>query len=279
VNRREVLLHARQLLSEHHIQDADWEAEVLLRDTLKIDRVHLYTDPEHMVTPRQEAAFWEKVDRRIGGEPSAYIIGHREFYGLDFAVGSDVLIPRPETELLVDRAIELARDLPHPIIADIGTGCGAIAVSIALNIPAAHVYAIDISAAALEVAKENCRKHNVIKAITLINGELVKALPEPVDIIVANLPYVKTSDVSSVNTNGYEPRLALDGGKDGLNVIRKLCQQAGDMLKPGGTMLLEIGMGQGEQVRTLLQEKFPGCRVNVTTDYAKIERLVSVTLP
>ncbi|HXY74370.1 MAG TPA: peptide chain release factor N(5)-glutamine methyltransferase, partial [Dehalococcoidales bacterium] len=125
----------------------------------------------------------------------------------------------------------------------------------------------------------NCRKHNVIKAITLINGELVKALPEPVDIIVANLPYVKTSDVSSVNTNGYEPRLALDGGKDGLNVIRKICQQAGDMLKPGGTMLLEIGMGQGEQVRTLLQEKFPGCRVNVTTDYAKIERLVSVTLP
>jgi release factor glutamine methyltransferase len=279
VNRREVLQDARKLLSDHRIQDADWEAEVLLRDTLKIDRVHLYTDPEHLVTPRQEATFWEKVERRISGEPSAYIIGHREFYGLDFAVGSDVLIPRPETELLVDRVMEIVRYLPNPVIADVGTGCGAIAVSIAVNKPDAHIYAVDISAAALEVAKENCRKHNVANAVTLINGELVKALPEPVDVIVANLPYVKSSDLPSVNTNGFEPTLALDGGNDGLNIIRELCDQAGDRLKPGGTMLLEIGMGQGEQVRMLLQEKFPGSNVSITRDYAKIDRLASVTLP
>jgi release factor glutamine methyltransferase len=278
VNRHDVLQHARKLLSEHHIQDADWEAEVLLRDTLKIDRVQLYADPEHLMTPRQEAVFWEKMERRISGEPSAYIVGHREFYGLDFAVGSNVLIPRPETELLVDRVIEIVHDLPSPLIADVGTGCGAIAVSIAINVPTAHIYAIDISSVALEVAKENCLKHNVASAVTLIHGELVKALPEPVDVMVANLPYVKTSDVETVNTNGFEPKLALDGGKDGLGIIRKLCEQAGDMLKPGGTLLLEIGMGQSEAVRMLLQEKFHGGTVSITKDYAKIDRLASVTL-
>jgi release factor glutamine methyltransferase len=278
MNRRDVLKRARELLTENHIEDADWEAEILLRDTLKIDRVHLYTDPVHILTPRQEAAFWEKIERRICGEPSAYIIGHREFYGLDFAVGDDVLIPRPETEMLIDRAIEIARDMAAPVIVDVGTGCGAIAISVAVNVPAAHIYAIDISAAALEVAKENCRRHNLDNRITLLNGELLRPLTVPVDIIVANLPYVKTDDLPTVNTTGFEPRLALDGGAEGLDVIRSLCNQSVKILKPGGSLLLEIGFGQGGAVKEILAGLFPAASVEITADYAKIDRLVTMTL-
>jgi release factor glutamine methyltransferase len=279
MNRRDVLKRARELLTENHIEDADWEAELLLRDTLKIHRVHLYTDLQHLLTPRQEAAFWEKIERRICGEPSAYIVGHREFYGLDFAVGGDVLIPRPETEMLVDKAIALARDMVTPGIADVGTGCGAIAISIAVNVPSAYIYGIDVSAAALEVAKENCRRHNLMKRITLINGELLKPLSAPVDIIVANLPYVKTGDLPVVNTKGFEPRLALDGGAEGLDLIHKLCAQTAKMLKPGGSLLLEIGMGQSAAVKEILAGIFPGAIAEITVDYAKIDRLVTLTLP
>ncbi len=279
MTRRDVLKRARELLAENHIEDPEWEAELLLRDTLGIDRVKLYTGPDHVLTPRQEAAFWEKIERRIGGEPSAYIVGQREFYGLDFTVGGSVLIPRPETEMLVDKAIELARKLPTPVIADVGTGSGAIAISIAANVPAAHIYAIDISGAALEVARQNARRHQVEDHVTFMQGELLEPLSQPVDIIVANLPYVRTGDLPAVNTTGFEPRLALDGGVDGLDVIRHLCAGVRDELRPGGTLLMEIGVGQGEAVSVLLRRLFPEADVTVVPDWNKIDRMVTMSLP
>jgi release factor glutamine methyltransferase len=277
MTRREALKRAREILTESHVEDADWEAELLLRDTLKINRVELFTQPDRMLTPRQEEAFWEKVQRRIHGEPSAYIIGHREFYGLDFAVSGSVLIPRSETELLVEKAIEIARCFPAPVIADVGTGCGAIAISIAVNVAHAKVYATDASGLALEVAGQNCRQHGVEDRVTFLQGELLEPLPEPVDIIVANLPYVKTSDLPQVNTTGFEPRLALDGGEDGLDVIHRLCEQVFCKLKSGGSLLLEIGIGQSEAVQDILRSLFPGAEVTVIPDWNKIPRMVTMT--
>ena len=151
--------------------------------------------------------------------PAAYITGHREFYGLDFAVNSSVLVPRPETELLVEKALELARERSLSTIADIGTGCGAIAVSLAVNLPQTRIYATDISAPALEVALSNCRKHGVTDRVTLLEGDMLAPLPEPVDLIVANLPYVREPEMTGVNTLGFEPPLALNGGPDGLDKI------------------------------------------------------------
>ena len=137
----------------------------------------------------------------------------------------------------MEKAIECAQRYEMPLIADIGTGCGAIAISLAVNLPRARVIATDISPQALETARRNCERHGVHRRITLLKGDLLKPLTRPVDIIVANLPYVRTADLPEVNTHGWEPRLALDGGEDGLDVIRRLCGQVSTHLKPGGILL------------------------------------------
>jgi release factor glutamine methyltransferase len=189
-----------------------------------------------------------------------------------------VLIPRPETELLVGKTIERARQYEAPLIADIGTGCGAIAVSLALNLPRAKIIATDISPGALETVRRNCERHHVHKCVTLVKGDLIEPLAHPVDIVVANLPYVRTADLPEVNTHGWEPRLALDGGKDGLDVIRRLCEQVWPVLKPGGSLLLEIGDGQKEAVVSILRHLYPSAQIEVFPDLAGIDRVVCMTL-
>jgi release factor glutamine methyltransferase len=232
-----------------------------------------------VLTAQQEADFWHKVERRVKGIPSAYITGMREFYGLKFNVDDSVLIPRPETELLVEKAIEIACNYSAPVIADIGTGCGNIAISLAVNLPHASLFATDISQKALDTAHRNCERHNVERRVRLCAGDLLEPILQPVDIIVANLPYVRTADLPAVNTNGYEPRLALDGGEDGLDVIRRLCAQAGGKLKCGGSLLLEIGLGQRQEIVDLLSTLFDSMRIQVTTDLNSIDRVVCLTLP
>ena len=270
---KQALRRARGVLTQNNVEDAPLEGELLLRHTLKIDRVQLYLDLERELTPRQEQTFQLLLERRVNGEPAAYITGHREFYGLDFEVDPAVLIPRPESELLVEAALGLAKNRPSAIIADIGTGSGAIAVSLALELPQARIYATDISAAALEVASVNCLKHGVSDRVRLLEGNLLEPLPEPVDIIVANLPYVSQSELNP----GLEPPLALDGGTSGIKIIEQLCRQAGGKLKSGGWLLLEIGQGQREAVTAILHNIYPDGEIEVMPDLGGIDRVVSLS--
>ncbi|MFC1904696.1 peptide chain release factor N(5)-glutamine methyltransferase [Chloroflexota bacterium] len=266
---------AREVLMANNIEDATLECELLLRHALKINRVQLYLDLDQELGPEQEKLFSHLIGRRLGHEPVAYIIGHREFYGLDFYVDQRVLIPRPESEMLVEKALELAQSRTISTIAEIGTGCGAIAISLALNLPQVKVYATDISASALEVALFNCQRHGVTDKIILLQGDMLEPLPEPVNLMVANLPYVKAEEM---NAGQFEPRLALDGGADGLEKIHRLCQQLSDKLHPGGCLLLEIGQGQGRAVTALLHRLFPSARVEVALDLGGIKRMVSLSL-
>jgi release factor glutamine methyltransferase len=274
LNLKQALRRARDILTESNVEDASLEGELLLRHTLKIDRVQLYIDLERELIPQQEGTFRRLLERRLQGEPAAYITGRREFYGLDFEVNPAVLIPRPESELLVEKALSIAENRPLFTIADIGTGSGAIAVSLAVNLPHTVIYAADISAAALKVTRLNCLKHSVADRVRLLQGNLLEPLSEPVDLIVANLPYVRESELNP----GLEPPLALDGGADGTESIEQLCRQAGDKLKPGGWLLLEIGQGQREAVTAILHNMFPEGEVEVIPDLAGIDRVVVLSL-
>ena len=273
---KETLYHTRQVLAVNDIDNAPLEGELLLRQTLKFNRVQLYQKLEQRITPEQQDILQGLVERRIKGEPAAYINRYREFYGLDFYVNNDVLIPRPETEHLVDKTISMAQKHQKPLIADVGTGCGIIAVSLALSLPRAKIYATDISAPALKVARLNCHKHKVSDRIKLIKGDMLEPLPESVDFIVANLPYVKQPELDA---SSFEPVVALDGGIDGMEKIKRLCHQVSGKLLPGGCLLLEIGQGQREAVTTLLNNLFPTADIEVTPDLSGIDRVVSTVLP
>jgi len=275
---KQALSRARQILAENNVEDAPLECELLLRHALKISRTQLYLDLDQELSPQQEPAFWRLVEHRLGGEPTAYITGHREFYGLDFYVDPTVLIPRPESELLVEVALGLAKNHPLFTIADIGTGCGAIAISLALSLPQAKIYATDISAAALKVALVNCQKHGVADRVYLLQGNMLEPVPEPVDLIVANLPYVRESELARMGSARFEPLLALDGGSDGTERIRQLCHQTGSRLQPSGSLLLEIGQGQREAVTALLHTLFPKGKIEVVPDLSGIDRVVSLSL-
>jgi release factor glutamine methyltransferase len=278
VNRREALTRTREILAKSGIEEASLEAEVLLRHVLGINRAQLYSDLDLDLNPEQEKSLSRLLERRRNGEPPAYITGHREFYGLDFPVDRRVLIPRPESELLVELAINLARYKTIKKIADIGTGCGAIAVSLALHLPEAIVYATDISPEALEVARNNCQRHGVAERVVLRRGDLLEPLEEPVDMIVANLPYVRESDLTKNSSLGFEPALALNGGEKGLHKIKSLCLQVGKKLKGDGYLLLEIGEGQAPAVTALLRKTFAEAAIEVHKDLAGIERAISLCL-
>jgi release factor glutamine methyltransferase len=273
MNRKEALERARKILAENNIEDVPLECELLLRHTLKIDRVQLYLKPSDELTPQQDSEFWQLVKRRVGGEPTAYITGRREFFGLDFHIDRRVLIPRPETELLVEKAISLAKDYPGIIIAEIGTGCGAIAICLALNLPRARIYATDISATALEVASLNSERHGVANRITFLHGDMLAPLPEPVELIVANLPYIRSDELNDIR----EPLPALDGGPNGLEKIFKLGYQLAYKLRAGGQLLLEVGQGQSSIVTSWLCRLFPNAKIETIPDLAGIERVVSLT--
>ncbi|MFC1862297.1 peptide chain release factor N(5)-glutamine methyltransferase [Chloroflexota bacterium] len=276
---KQALSRARGILGTNNIEDPSLESELLLRDTLKINRVQLYLELNHELNLEDEQTFWQLVKRRLSGEPTAYITGNREFYGLNFYVDPNVLIPRPESELLVEKAIQLTQNRTVSTLADIGTGCGAIAISLALSLPRAKIYATDISGVALKVALFNCQRHGVLDRICLLAGDMLDPLPEPVDLIVANLPYVREAELSQINMRNFEPLLALDGGSDGLKKIRKLCTQISNKLRPGGYLLLEIGQEQSGAVTTLLHRLFPLAEIEVIPDLSGIDRVVSLTLP
>jgi release factor glutamine methyltransferase len=277
VNLTQALQGTRDTLSRAGFDDAPIEAEVLLRHVLGVTRTQLYLGFDSEFRPERARILESLTGRRLAGEPVAYITGHREFYGLDFSVDRRVLIPRPETELLVEKAIELGNSGARSF-ADTGTGSGCIAVSVACNLPSARVHAIDLSQDALDVARVNCGRHDVADRVQLLRGDLLAPLPGPVDVIMANPPYIRHSEMPLVNTQGYEPFLALDGGEDGLDQVRRLVRQAPSKLNPGGSLLMEIGKGQEEEASAIAREAFPNARITVDRDLAGIPRLVRVNL-
>ncbi len=249
-------------------------AEILLRHILGINRVQLYTDMDQELSPDKANEFDILVKRQIQGEPVAYITGQKEFYGLDFYVDARVLVPRPESELLVELAMDCARKYPVSYIADIGTGSGAIAISLAVYLPQASIYAVDLSSDALEVARLNMEKHGVSHRITLLEGNLLEPLTVPMDIIIANLPYVRKTDLAGMPFARYEPALALDGGESGLEKIFQLGNQIQGKLKPEGCLLIEIGMGQGGAVIEHLRGLYPEACIREIQDLAGIGRVI-----
>jgi release factor glutamine methyltransferase len=261
------------------------DAQTVLAHVLGATRAWVLAHPEASLSPKQENALNDALARLEGGEPLPYVLGHWEFYGLDFIVSPAVLIPRPETEMLVERALEWLRLHPgRRVVADIGTGSGCIAVSLAVNIPDLHVLATDVSLQALEVAKTNAEKHNVSECIQFIHADLLNLPPsafnlQPVDLITANLPYIPTSRLENLDVARREPRLALDGGADGLALIQRLLMTAPSNLAPGGMCLLEIDTEHGESAQAIARVALPQAEVSVTSDLAGHNRLLIARLP
>ena len=262
------------------------DAQVLLCHVLGIDRAALYAHPEWTLTAEQQQRYFALIERRARGEPVAYLTGHKAFFGLDLFVDPRVLIPRPETELLVDAALRACRqklDSGHaPAVADIGTGSGAIPMALAVSearLP--RLYATDISPGALEVAALNCRNYGVVERIQLLLGDLTDPLPEPVEVLTANLPYIGANEMEVLedDVRAYEPHLALFSGTDGLDHIERLFTklEASSTLLPGAVMLLEIGYTQREALTHLLARLWPRADLIFLRDYAGWDRVARVT--
>jgi release factor glutamine methyltransferase len=277
------LASARRRLAQAGIEDAGLEAEVLLRHALSWSREQLLARLDEEAPQEALCRFEGFLARRLAREPAAYITGHREFFGLDFEVTPATLVPRPETELLVEAAIEVAKPRGRirrgPVLADIGTGCGAIAVALALNVPRADVYAVDTSPEALAVAERNAERHGVASRVLFYRGDLLAPLPEFADVLVANLPYVPTAEWERLppELRDHEPRTALDGGADGLDVIRDFLAEAPRFLRPRGCVCLEFGFGQAQAVKDIARRHFPGHTLEVRRDLAGIERVLVVS--
>ncbi len=261
------------------IDTPELDAELLLARVLDGDRSWLMAHPEQPLTPEQQALFRQMAARRARREPLAYITGQRWFYDILLHVTPAVLIPRPETEELVERALAWLRRHPDALVADIGTGSGAIALAIARHAPPrVRILATDISPEALAVARENARRLELETRIRFRQGDLLAALPGPVDLLLANLPYVAERDRDALmpEVAVHEPAGALFSGEAGLDHLRRLLTQAPGYLRPGGLILLEIGYEQGEAVLTLAQQHFPAAAITIHPDLAGQDRLLAI---
>lgn len=267
------------------VENPRLDAQLLLSYVLNKDRSYLYTYPEQELDVHLENAWHALLARRALGEPVAYLVGSKEFYGLEFQVDRRVLIPRPETELLVEAALDICRQRLEqgqtPVIADIGTGSGAIPISVAIHEPRLpYLYAIDISSDALAVTRLNCAHHHVTSRVRLLQGDLLAPLPEAVDLLLANLPYVGTHEQHTLlpDVLDYEPHLALFSGPAGLDLLHRLLEEArrDQKLRPGAILLLEIGYQQQEPLTQLAQTIWPQARVTCLRDYASWDRILRI---
>jgi release factor glutamine methyltransferase len=264
-----------QYLTEHGVNNPRLDAEVLLADVLRVDRVGVYLNFDRPLAEEEVARYREQIRRRGKREPLQHIRGKQEFFSREFRVGPQVLVPRPETEIVVEEVLSIAHGMAAPRILDLGTGSGAIAVTLALELPQARLFAGDVSAEAVGVAEENAKKLRAL--VELRHGDLFAPFAgESFDIIVSNPPYVPAGDIESLaaEVRDFEPRLALDGGTDGLEVIWRLCAAAPAALVPGGSLVLEIGAGQ----RTAVESLFPRSGLRTAAlrrDLAGIERVIS----
>ncbi len=255
------------------------DAETLLAEAMRCPRINLYAAFETEPSEDVRAKFRDWVKRRAEGEPTAYLVGHREFYSLDFRVTSDVLIPRPETELLVVESLDRAKELPsrdHLQVADVGTGSGVVAVCLAKYLPTASVTAIDRSAPALAVAKENAAKHGFAERIEFVESDLFSAIPAEAtyDLIASNPPYVAEGDEIDDSVVRYEPHSALFAGPKGTEVIERLVPQAAERLRSGGFLLLEISPMIHDAVSDIIRLRTDLELLPTAKDFARHPRVV-----
>lgn len=261
------------------------DASVLIAHIINKPRTWVMAHPELTLTVEQQDQMNESLTRLELGESFPYVLGHWEFFGMELNITPDVLIPRPETELLVEKAIAwLQESNVRRTVADIGTGSGAIAVSIAVNVPDAHILATDISHVALEVARDNARKHKVQTRIDFVQCDILPPHPDPLsteqhfDLICANLPYIPTETLHALPIYGREPTIALDGGGDGLDLFRKLMKIAPEWLAPNSLILLEIEATRGIQALNLACDMFSQAEIHLHQDLTGRDRLLEIRL-
>jgi release factor glutamine methyltransferase len=270
------------------IETAKLDAKVLLNFVLEKDEAFLFKHEGAPVTNCQHAKYMRYIKRRLCGEPVAYITHKKEFYGLDFYINKNVLIPRPETELLSEQAlkfIKLKVCKVHKVkkslnIIDVGTGSGCIIISIIKSLeaeslqPRAKFYATDISKKALYVAKKNAKKHGVVDKIKFYHSDLFsnKRLPKKYDVIIANLPYVPSSNIRNLP----DPKIALDGGHIGTDIIKKLISRSSQHLEDDGVILLEIGFNQTKDINQIVRKYLPGSKIKTTRDLSGFDRIIAI---
>jgi len=277
-----LLVWTTEYLKDKRSETPRLDAEVLLAHVLGCSRIQLYTRYDEVASEDVRGRYKKLVLRRIDGCPVAYLVGYKEFYNLRLEVSPAVLIPRPETEILVLEAIRLTKSLPVPRIIDVGTGSGAIAVTLARHLPAAKITAVDVSAAALEVAQKNAQTHGVFERIQFVLSDLFDEFreEEKFDLIVSNPPYVASEEMPRLpdSVAKFEPHLALDGGPQGLKIIERLLHEAKTHLDPGGRLLMELGADQGKLV-TALADRTGGLeKVAILPDHAGLPRVLRAKL-
>ena len=279
------LRQAKHCLEQHGVSESQAAAEVLLADLLATTRPYLYVKADCPLSPDQYVAYLARLQRRLQGEPVQYITGKQEFWSLEFAVSAPVLIPRSESELLIEHGARLAQQwctaYPQACLAvlDVGTGSGNLAISLAHTLPQAHVWAVDRAYEALQVARQNAQRLGVAEQLHWVCGDLVTAFQEDRQcfaLCVANLPYVTTAEWNSLprEIKEYEPPGALWGGHDGLDLIRRLIATSHGVLAPRGFLLLEVGWQQATTVQRIIQQQGHFRCTGVYHDLAGIERVV-----
>jgi release factor glutamine methyltransferase len=280
----EVLKGSADVLKNQRVENPRLNAELLLAQCLGFSRETLYANLRREIQTEEKKALDELLRRRMAGEPLQYLLGHQEFWSVDLKVDPRVLIPRPETEVLVDQALSILATPSGrvPRVLDIGTGSGAIVIALTNEFEEIFAVATDISQEALQVAKENARKVGVGQRIRFVRGDLLhpfRPLTDGVfDLILSNPPYICRSDIEGLTreVKDHEPRLALDGGEDGLDFYRQMSRQVPSYLRKGGWLLVEIGQGQGTEISALLEQSGCFSAPELVRDLSGIERVIKV---
>lgn len=274
----EKLTDLRQALAQ--VSDSpNLDSQVLLANILNKPRAWIISHPEIQLTSEQETQFNSAAERLKQGIPLPYVLGHWEFFGLDFEISPDVLIPRPETELLVEYALKWLQESPDRRLAlDIGTGSGCIAITLASQIQDLFVIATDISFPAVKMARHNATRLGVSRRVSCLQADLFTSIESQFDLICANLPYIPTPKLHSLPIYEKEPVVALDGGTDGLDLIRRMLNSAAGWISPGGLILLEIESSQGRSVSTLAAAIYPNADVQILPDLAGLDRLLRMQI-
>lgn len=278
---QDVLLDAvRALGATMQYREARLQAELLLAHTLETSRARILARLNDAIEPAVAARYAAAVARRAQHEPLAYIIGHQEFFGLDFIVDRRVLIPRHETEILVQLALERAQKISSPVIVDVGTGSGALALTLAHHLPHAHVFALDQSRDALDVAQLNAKRLNLESGVEFLQSDLLDAFVSAFDVLVANLPYIPSTRFAQLprEVRAFEPRAALDGGEDGLGVMRRLLAQLESHAKQNAVAWLEISEEQGNEAIETARRILPNAGVSLHQDLEGMDRVVEIQL-
>jgi release factor glutamine methyltransferase len=271
-----VLAQIKHTLSLHS-ETPTLDAQVLVAHFLGKPRTWVLAHPDAMLNQQQNDQLIQASDRLKHGEPLPYVIEHWEFFGMDFYLTPDVLIPRPETELLVERSLGWLRLHPRRRRAiDVGTGSGCVGISLAMNIPDLHVLLTDISFPALNVAMCNAQKYGLSERLEFIQADLLDGITQRFDLICANLPYIPSDTLLKLPVSKREPHLALDGGQDGIQLIARLLNQARNRMTPGGLIIMELESSQGVQVKTMAESLYPATNIQVLRDLSGLDRCVEI---